>query len=266
MPSTFYLRFKNALPAPLRAALSRINQAFFARQTIQRKYGAWFDADWRKKFRSASDEDWIRTYDDVWKHYHNDCLDETDTALILAALAAEKSRAGRTESQDLESQVSVLEIGCGAGSLAIAMARAGYAVTCMDISSEALRKAKARAESEGVTIEWQQGFAENIPFADSSFDVITCCHTLEHVRDVAVTVAGMKRVARQAVVVVVPRQEYHEYMENYHTQFFSEPDELVRAFALDDYECRVIDCIDHTSEFKGEILFYRGFVQSSLEG
>lgn len=248
-----YLKFKNLLPLSLKEALSTVNQRFFARRTLQRKYGDWFDVDWRKKFRTMSEAEWIRAYDDVWKHHHNDCLDETDSALILGAL----SKASNVAQQQVS---SVLEIGCGYGTLAIAMAQAGYSVTCLDVSSEALRKAEDRAKSENVTIGWQQGFAENIPFPDKSFDVITCCHTLEHVKDLADTVQAMKRVAKIAVIVLVPKQRFRLYAENYHTQFFSKQEDLIGAFGLSRYECKEIDCIEHTGEFQGEALFYVGYL------
>ncbi|MDZ7363780.1 MAG: class I SAM-dependent methyltransferase [candidate division KSB1 bacterium] len=45
-------------------------------------------------------------------------------------------------------------------------------------------------------ITWQQGFAENMPFSDKTFDYVTCCHTLEHVKDLDKAVAELKRVAR----------------------------------------------------------------------
>lgn len=248
-----YLKFKNLLPPVLKEALSTVNQRFFARRTLQRKYGDWFEVDWRKKFRTMSDAEWIRAYDDVWKNHHNDCLDETDSALILGALS--------TASNFAQCQVSsVLEIGCGYGTLAIAMAQEGYSVTCLDVSSEALRKAEDRAKREQVAISWQQGFAENIPFPDKSFDVITCCHTLEHVKDLANTVQAMKRVAKTAVVVLVPKQRFRLYAENYHTQFFSKQEDLIEAFGLARYECKEIDCIEHTGEFQGEALFYVGYL------
>lgn len=248
-----YLKFKNLLPLPLKEALSSINQRFFARRTLQRKYGTWFEVDWRKKFRTMSDEEWIRAYDDVWKNHHNDCLDETDSALILEALSKASTFAERQVS-------SVLEIGCGYGTLAMAMAKSGYAVTCLDVSTEALRKAEDRAKSENLSIEWKQGFAENIPLPDKSFDVITCCHTLEHVKDLAATVQAMKRVARVAVIVIVPKQQFRLYAENYHTQFFGKQEDLIAAFGLERYECKEIDCIEHEGEFQGEALFYLGYI------
>lgn len=249
-----YLKFKNLLPVSVKEALSAVNQRFFARHTLKRKYGSWFEVDWRKKFRSMSDEDWIRAYDDVWKNHHNDCLDETDSTLVLDAISQVHHLAQKPITE-------ILEIGCGYGSLAMAMSKSGYTVTCLDVSSEALRKAEERAQSENIRITWKQGFAENIPFPDKSFDVITCCHTLEHVKDLAATVQAMKRVARTAIIVLVPKQRFRLYAENYHTQFFSSSEDLIRAFGLARYECIEIDCIEHEGEFQGEALFYLGYME-----
>jgi ubiquinone/menaquinone biosynthesis C-methylase UbiE len=264
MANTLYIRFKQLLPAGLRRALSGVNQRLFARRTIQRKYGAWFDVDWRKKFRTMSNEDWIRAYDTVWQQHHNDCTDETDTEMIVEALR-KKTSPNEVERGVQNNVQSVLEVGCGAGSLAIGMAQAGFTVSCVDVSSEALKKAKIRAEELGVNIAWAQGFAEALPFADKSFDAITCCHTLEHVRDLEVTVRELKRVARKRIVIVVPRQEYHLYAENYHTQFFSEPVQLVRAFGIARFETRELNYIGRDNEFQDEALMYVGFLENESE-
>jgi ubiquinone/menaquinone biosynthesis C-methylase UbiE len=253
MAHTLYLRFKQLLPAGMRRILSRINQRFFARRTIQRKYGMWFDVDWRKKFRTMSNEEWITAYDTVWQQHHNDCTDETDTAMIIEVLGG----------KPLPSEVqSVLEVGRGAGSLAIAMAKEGFFVSCVDVSNEALQQAKKRAEKLNINIAWKQGFAEALPFDDKSFDAITCCHTLEHVRDLDVTVQELKRVARKRIVIVVPRQEYHLYSENYHTQFFTETSQLITAFGLAKYQTRELNYIGRDNEFQDEALMYIGFLDS----
>jgi 2-polyprenyl-3-methyl-5-hydroxy-6-metoxy-1,4-benzoquinol methylase len=253
MANKIYLRFKQILPKPIKNILSSINQRLFARKRLQQKYGYWFDVDWRKKFSTLSDEEWTNAYDEVWKHHHNDCLDETDSELILSAIS-------QAEARNITPIRTVLEIGCGYGTLAIAMATAGYKVTCLDVSSEALLRAKNRADADNIFITWQQGFAERIPFPDQSFDVITCCHTLEHVKDLEATVQGMKRVAKTALVILVPKQEFRLYAENYHTQFFPSKQELINAFGLQQYTCIELDCIEHKGEFQGEALLYLGFL------
>lgn len=260
MANKAYLRFKQILPQSVKNVLSSVNQRFFARKRLQKKYGSWFDVDWRKKFRTMSEDEWIRAYDEVWKHHHNDCLDETDSSLILASLTKAKARRIKNQENDEES-CKVLEIGCGYGTLAIAMAKAGYDVTCLDVSAEALYRAEARAVKEGAQISWKQGFAEHIPFPDQSFDVITCCHTLEHVKDLEMTVQGMKRVAKTALIILVPKQEFRMYAENYHTQFFPHKEDLIRAFGLKDFDCIELDCIEHEGEFHGEAMLYLGYLQ-----
>lgn len=240
---TAYLKFKRALPDWARDGLSAVNQRFFARRTLQRQNGGWFDVDWRKKFHALSDAEWQRAYDRVWLHHRNDCVEETDAAMILAALGESGS---------------VLEVGCGMGTLALKLAQAGYQVTGLDVSDVALQYAKQRAQEAGLPMMWQEGFAENIPFADKTFDYLTCCHTLEHVKDLPRAAAELKRVARKKIVVFVPKQKFRVYMDNYHTQFFEKPEQLVEALGLARYQCQEIDCRDHKNEFQGQAFLYVG--------
>lgn len=243
---TAYMRFKSLLPEPVREVLSAFNQRLFARQTLQRKYGSWFDVDWRKKFRSLSDEEWKQAYDEAWRHRDNDCVEETDEAMIVSAL---------------RERGSVVEVGCGIGTLAIHLAQEGFAVTGVDVSKEALGRAGERARQENVHIEWKEGFAEKIPVPDKSFDYVTCCHTLEHVKDLQKAVSELKRVARKKIIILTPRQKFRLYAENYHTQFFERKEQLIEAFGLKRYECQEIDCIDHKNEFQGKAFFYVGYLE-----
>jgi ubiquinone/menaquinone biosynthesis C-methylase UbiE len=240
---TAYIRLKSLLPDPLRDVLSAINQRLFARRTLLRKYGSWFDVEWRKKYKLLTEDEWKQAYNEAWKHRNNDCVEETDAELILGAL-------GRTG--------SVLEVGAGIGTLAIRLAKGGFEVTGVDVSSEALRRAQERAEHENVAVRWCEGFAEALPFPDKSFDYVTCCHTLEHVKDLARVTAELKRVARRKIVVLTPKQKYRRYAENYHTQFFQYPVQLTSAFGLIRSECTEIDCIDHKNEFQGKAFLYVG--------
>jgi SAM-dependent methyltransferase len=66
----------------------------------------------------------------------------------------------------------VLDVACGTGNTAIPAARAGATVTGSDIATNLLEQARARAESEGLNIKFEEGDAENLPYEDSSFDVV----------------------------------------------------------------------------------------------
>ena len=76
----------------------------------------------------------------------------------------------------------VLDIGCGGGLLAEAMAKEGAIVTGIDMSAAALEAAKQHAEQYQVNIDYQETTIEDfVTTHPHSFDVITCLEMLEHV-------------------------------------------------------------------------------------
>jgi ubiquinone/menaquinone biosynthesis C-methylase UbiE len=66
----------------------------------------------------------------------------------------------------------LLDVGCGAGQLALIAARAGAQVTGCDISTNWLEKARARALAEGLQITFEEGDAESLPYEDDQFDAV----------------------------------------------------------------------------------------------
>lgn len=67
----------------------------------------------------------------------------------------------------------VLDVGTGTGVAAITAARAGATVTGLDLTPELLARAKENAAIAGCDdIVWKEGDAENLPYADASFDVV----------------------------------------------------------------------------------------------
>ena len=81
----------------------------------------------------------------------------------------------------------VLDVGCGGGILADAMARGGAQVTGIDLASKALRVAQLHAmEAQTPNLDYREvsveALAEQQP---QSFDVVTCMEMLEHVPDPA---------------------------------------------------------------------------------
>jgi 2-polyprenyl-3-methyl-5-hydroxy-6-metoxy-1,4-benzoquinol methylase len=87
----------------------------------------------------------------------------------------------------------VLDLGCGDGAFAAAIARAGAVVTMADVAREAVRRARARVPgAEAVVLE--EGAP--LPFAEDAFDVVWAGETLEHVADVVGLLAEVRRVLR----------------------------------------------------------------------
>jgi SAM-dependent methyltransferase len=68
--------------------------------------------------------------------------------------------------------MAVLDVATGTGNAAIPAARAGATVTASDLTPELFDAGRARADAAGVTLEWAEADAENLPFADASFDVV----------------------------------------------------------------------------------------------
>jgi SAM-dependent methyltransferase len=66
----------------------------------------------------------------------------------------------------------VLDVATGTGNVAIPLARAGCIVTGVDIAPNLLVQARERAAAEGLSIAFDEGDAEQLPYEDSSFDVI----------------------------------------------------------------------------------------------
>jgi ubiquinone/menaquinone biosynthesis C-methylase UbiE len=66
----------------------------------------------------------------------------------------------------------VLDVGCGTGVVALTSARMGAKVTGLDLTPELLGRARFNSEVAGLDVDWHEGDAEKLPFADASFDVV----------------------------------------------------------------------------------------------
>jgi 2-polyprenyl-6-hydroxyphenyl methylase/3-demethylubiquinone-9 3-methyltransferase len=91
----------------------------------------------------------------------------------------------------------VLDVGCGGGILAEAMAQRGARVTGIDLSTKPLRVAQLHALESGVTVDYRESSAEALAAeSPAAFEVVTCMEMLEHVPDPASTVQACGTLAR----------------------------------------------------------------------
>lgn len=69
----------------------------------------------------------------------------------------------------------MLDVGAGNGNVAIAAAKRGADVIASDITPELIEAGRERAAQEGLDIQWREADAEELPFEDDVFDVVTSC-------------------------------------------------------------------------------------------
>lgn len=118
---------------------------------------------------------------------------------------------------------NVLEVGCGRGLLANRLSKNNKVTACDIVISKNIKKTFPK-------VNFQEANIEQLPFKDNSYDVVITTHTLEHVRNLAIAVSEIRRVAKNEIIIVVPRQRPYKYTFSLHTQFFPYDWSLEAAF------------------------------------
>ena len=91
----------------------------------------------------------------------------------------------------------VLDVGCGGGILAEAMAARGARVTGIDLADKPLKVAQLHLLESGLEVEYRLIAPEALASeAAGSFDVVTCMELLEHVPEPALTVQACSNLVR----------------------------------------------------------------------
>jgi len=90
-----------------------------------------------------------------------------------------------------------LDVGCGGGILAEALAQSGAQTTGIDLSEKALKVAELHALESGAQVNYQAISAESLALTEpASFDVVTCMEMLEHVPNPASVVKACATLAK----------------------------------------------------------------------
>jgi ubiquinone/menaquinone biosynthesis C-methylase UbiE len=129
---------------------------------------------------------WAKPFADLPIHAEADAMIRTIAACALAP--------------DLD----VLDVACGPGILACALAGRARSVTGVDITPAMIEQARIRQTDMGLAnMAWRIGNAMALPFGDASFDRVTTRYSFHHMTNPAAVLAEMKRVCRPGGRIVV---------------------------------------------------------------
>lgn len=104
---------------------------------------------------------------------------------------------------ELKKNEKILDIACGEGSLTLKIAKKGCTVHGIDISFDAIKRAKYVSKQEKIYSSFEVGNAENLPYKNNSFDKIVCSSSLEHFINDITSLKEMYRVVKPNGLVVL---------------------------------------------------------------
>jgi ubiquinone/menaquinone biosynthesis C-methylase UbiE len=104
---------------------------------------------------------------------------------------------------NLKPGMTVLDVACGTGNLAIPAARTGATVTGVDIAPNSVEQARQNAKAEGLNAKFDEGDAEALPYADASFDAVVTMFGAMFAPRPELVASELKRVCRPGGVIAM---------------------------------------------------------------
>ncbi len=117
--------------------------------------------------------------------------------LVKLVLRDEQTRGELVRRAALGASDRVLDLGCGTGSLSLSIQRKhpGAQLCALDPDAKALARAKHKAEHAGLSIRFEQGFGDALPYGDGAFDRVLSSLVLHHLTH-AEKLATLREVGR----------------------------------------------------------------------
>jgi SAM-dependent methyltransferase len=97
---------------------------------------------------------------------------------------------------ELKPGMTVLDVACGTGNLALPAAKTGATVTGVDIAPNSVEQARENARRAGLNAKFDEGDAEALPYEDASFDAVVTMFGAMFAPRPELVAAELKRVCR----------------------------------------------------------------------
>lgn len=109
----------------------------------------------------------------------------------------------------LRPELSLLDVGCGPGTITVDLAARVASVTALEVTEEALHLARTEVRSRGrENVDFVVADVHALDLPDASFDVVHAHQVLQHVADPVQALREMRRVCRPGGIVAARDSDY----------------------------------------------------------
>lgn len=127
------------------------------------------------------------------------------------------------------SAVNLIDIGCGSGYL---LNKIGEKFPAIERYGFDIKEPSGKEN-----FKYVHGNIEHLPFDDNAFDVVVCCHTIEHLLKLDLCISELVRITKKQLFIVTPCQRFFYYTLDEHVNFFPYEEKLTSLFPFTEFEC-----------------------------
>lgn len=124
---------------------------------------------------------------------------------------------------------NLIDIGCGSGYL---LEKIGGKFPAIHLNGFDIKTPSGKE-----SFNYIHGNIEKLPFEDCAFDVVVCCHTIEHLLKLDVCINELVRITKKQLFIVTPCQRFFYYTLDEHINFFPFKERLTSILPIADFEC-----------------------------
>ena len=125
---------------------------------------------------------------------------------LVRWLGFDRSRHDLISQANIEPDQHILDIGCGTGTLVVLLKRLSVPVEVvgLDPDPKALSRAKTKVRRAGVSVQLDQGFADELPYKDESFDRVLSSFMFHHLEQ-----EDREKTLKEVLRVLKPGGSFH---------------------------------------------------------
>src|SRR5918995_1661808 len=125
---------------------------------------------------------------------------------LVSLLGGDRARLDLINQAKIEPSHHILDIGCGTGTLVMLLKQRCPAISMvgLDPDPKALRRAKTKANRAAVSAQFDQGFADELPYNNGSFDRVFSSFMFHHLEE-----QDRERTLREVLRVLKPGGSFH---------------------------------------------------------